>query len=142
MMATLRAYIKKHEGCSLTPYQCTAGQTTIGYGHNLTANGISQPIAEDLFEEDFGHALLYASAFWPGAQDDEPNRFAAIVDMAFNLGPTRLNCFEHLRAALERADYPAAAAAIRASRYAKQLPQRAHRNAQIILTGQSPETYL
>ena len=38
-------FTKLAEGLSLKPYRCPAGKLTIGYGHNLEANGISEEIA-------------------------------------------------------------------------------------------------
>jgi len=35
----VRDLIKKHEGLRLTPYRCSAGYRTIGWGHNLDAAG-------------------------------------------------------------------------------------------------------
>jgi lysozyme len=142
MNPSTRAYIKRHEGCSLTPYTCTADRITIGYGHNLSDCGISHAIAEALFEEDFAIAVQAASLFWPAGRTAHPNRFAALVDMAYNLGAARLSGFTNLRAALEREDFPAAAGHLLHSRYAKQVPARAQHNATILQTDLPPDTYL
>ena len=34
--------IKSHEGLSLAPYTDSVGKLTIGYGRNLTDNGVSE----------------------------------------------------------------------------------------------------
>ena len=41
----------KEEGLRLQTYKCPAGYDTIGYGHNLEANGLPEEILEDLKAE-------------------------------------------------------------------------------------------
>ena len=45
---------KQFEGLRLKPYNCPSGHLTIGYGHNLEANGITLEIAEELLKTDLG----------------------------------------------------------------------------------------
>ena len=54
--------LKKHEGLVLKPYKCPVGKLTIGYGHNLEDNGLSQSVCEYILIEDIEEAKrnLYA----------------------------------------------------------------------------------
>ena len=58
--------------------------------------------------------------------------WAVLVDMAYNLGVPRLMGFEKMLAAIERMDWKAAAAEVLDSRYARQVPNRAERNALLL----------
>ena len=64
-----------------------------------------------------------------------PNRQRALVDMAFNLGRTRLAGFKAMWAALERGDYHAAAVEALNSKWARQVGPRAQRIAKMIREG-------
>ena len=44
--------LKRHEGYREKPYRCTAGKLTIGFGRNLSDNGISRKEAEIMLRED------------------------------------------------------------------------------------------
>ena len=44
--------LKRHEGYRDKPYRCTAGKLTIGFGRNLTDNGISRKEAEIMLRDD------------------------------------------------------------------------------------------
>ena len=50
MNTKMKELLKEQEGLSLTPYKCTAGKLTIGYGYNLE-EGISENVANILFDE-------------------------------------------------------------------------------------------
>jgi GH24 family phage-related lysozyme (muramidase) len=50
-----RELLKELEGLYLTPYQCPAGKWTIGYGHNLEANGLT---AEEARRVDFNFEII------------------------------------------------------------------------------------
>ncbi len=100
---TARQQIKRHEGLRLKPYADTVGKLTIGYGHNLSGNGISQKVAEKVFREDYLVAeadarLTCGNSLW--GELNRPRR-AVLVNMAFNLGLPRLKRFKRMIRALE-----------------------------------------
>lgn len=142
MNADTRAYIKHNEGFRQFPYRCSEGYLTIGWGHNLDALGITNDVAAHIFEEDYQRACETAAQFWPAGRTADPARFAIVVDMAFNLGHSRLQAFVKFRAALEAQDFDRAAAELRNSRYYKQVGARAERNAALIATGVPVSAYL
>jgi len=135
-----RRLIKAHEGLRLTPYRCTEGYLTIGYGRNLETTGISRGEAEAMLDSDIdeAHRSLSFLDFWNDLNDA---RKAALIDMAFNLGITGLMTFKKMLAALERKDYDAASSEILDSRYAIQVGARAIRIATIIRSGVSPSNH-
>lgn len=119
--------IKKHEGLRLKPYQCTAGKTTIGYGRNLDDVGISQYMADEMLREDFAVARNTAVRFVGlfNFENLSDARKAVLIDMAFNLGETRLNKFKNFRAKIIEGDYLAAATEMVRSRWYNQVGSRA-----------------
>lgn len=120
------------EGVRLKPYVDTVGKLTIGVGRNLTDDGITIGEAKALLENDLAAAFVDCAALFDGFDRLTPERKAALVDMAFNLGRARLAGFKFLRAAIRAGNWSAAASEIRNSAWARQLPARATRIANII----------
>ena len=129
----LIAQINAHEGLRLYPYQDVVGVWTIGYGHNLTARGISQVVADRLLAEDI-EATLTALAGLPWYGGLSEIRQRVIADMAFNLGIDGLRRFTTMIAALVRKDYVAAAEAMLDSRWAIQVGYRSARLSRMMRT--------
>lgn len=88
------ALMRRFEGFYPKPYLCPAGVPTIGYGSTLYADGsavqltdppITRQQAEELLQltvrRDYLPAVL---KLCPGV--DDPNRLAALIDFAYNLG--------------------------------------------------------
>lgn len=101
--------LREEEGLRLKAYRCTGGALTIGYGHNIDANGMPPDIAsvsdalkqgitkaqaEDLLVRDAEVALATARRFVPGIDDMTPARQAALISMAFQLGAKTMGKFE------------------------------------------------
>lgn len=107
-MTNLRDMIKKHEGLRLKPYLDTKGKLTIGYGRNLSSNGISQLEADFLFEKDLAIAKQDLASVIDVNKLSE-NRYNALVDMMFCLGRTRFKKFKNMVKALKEEDYDKAA---------------------------------
>jgi len=129
--------IKQDEGLRLHPYTCTAGKVTIGYGRNLDDVGITAEEAEHLLTSDIEVARLDAeqftgSAVWDGLT---PARKAVIINMAFNLGITRLSQFKRLHNSLALSSYDEAAKEMLNSRWARQVGSRADRLAESMRHG-------
>jgi len=85
--------IKQFEGLSLTPYVCSGGINTIGYGNTYYTNGkrvtlkdpkITQKQAEELLK----HSLsTYEKAVDSFCRDDiSQYQFDALVSFAYNVG--------------------------------------------------------
>lgn len=127
--------LKKHEGLSLTPYKCSAGALTIGYGHNLDERGISEEAAELLLKQDAQIALNQAKTRIPCFKNLSEARKYVVIDMLFNLGLSRFMGFKKMLAALDKADYKTAAKEMLNSKWSTQVKSRAQFLAKIMETG-------
>ena len=133
--AIAETLIKHHEGVSPLPYQDSVGKITIGIGRNLTDRGLSVDEVEMLFANDMRLAAEILDIWLADWRALSPNRQAALLSMAFNLGGPRLSTFVKLRAALVACDYPAAAAEALNSKWAKQVGRRAQQIADLLTKG-------
>ena len=125
--------IRKHEGRRALPYQDTVGVLSIGIGRNLE-KGLSDDEIEYLFANDLNEAYAIASSYRYWALLSR-RRQDALLNMAFQLGPSRLAGFKKMHAALEQHDYSKAADECLDSRYAQQVPRRANTIADMIRNG-------
>lgn len=133
----LSAMIKRHEGFRAKPYEDSVGKTTIGWGRNLSDDGISVEEASLLLENDILAHTLDAQKL-PVFVKLDPVRQDVLIDMVFNMGLPRVLGFRKMLAALEVADWNEAAAEMRDSRWAMQVGNRALELAQMIRTGAYP----
>jgi len=88
------ALARRFEGCYLTPYLCPAGVPTIGYGATYYEDGTRVTLLDPAITRERADALLLwmvrtvylpsVLRLCPGV--DNPQRLAAIIDFAFNLG--------------------------------------------------------
>lgn len=115
----------RHEGLKLKPYKDTVGKWTIGVGRNLDDVGLTENEARYLLENDLGRirAELDDALPWWRALDDP--RQTVLLNMAFNLGLTRLMGFTKFLHALSHGDYERAAGEMLDSTWAKQVHRRA-----------------
>lgn len=142
--------LRKDEGLRLKAYKCTAGAWTIGYGHNIDANGMPPDIAsvsdakrkgitkeqaEELLLRDAEIALANARRLVPGIDAMTPNRQAALISMAFQLGGKTMATFYGTLRAVNTGQWREAARGMRLSRWAKQTPARVARLALMIEFG-------
>lgn len=129
--------LKRHEGFSQTVYRCTANRQTIGYGRNLDDVGISRSEAEFLLKNDIARALASVSAqpFWRNLDEV---RQAVLIDMCVNLGWGGLSKFARMLTAVSAGQFPKAADEMLDSIWAKQVPNRARRLAQMMRSGLWP----
>lgn len=97
-VAVAAALARRFEGCYLTPYLCPAGVGTIGFGATYYEDGTSVTLLDPAITRERAEALLlwmvrtrYLPAvlrLCPGV--DNPQRLAALIDFAFNLGAGQL----------------------------------------------------
>ena len=130
----MRSQLIQHEGIRLHMYQDTTGKITIGVGRNLSDNGISRAEALLMLDSDIDAAVTDLTTFdWWVDLDEVRQR--ALVDMRFNLGPTRFRGFHHMLAALDANDYNEAARQMRQSKWAQDVGQRAETLAMMMEVG-------
>ena len=122
--------ISLHEGVEPGVYEDTKGKRTIGIGFNLDEASnrkkaeavglnvqdmisgkktLSKKEMKMLYNESVKQAADDANAYLPKAGRQPPVVQKVLIDMAFNLGRTKLNKFEEMRKALVAGDYNKAA---------------------------------
>lgn len=126
--------IKQHEGLRLTPYRDSVGKLTIGYGLNLE-EGITKNEAEYLLNRRIEYALEDAKAIFRNFETLSDARKAALVDMAYNLGRSRLMQFIKLREAVHSHLFNLAAEEMLHSKWARQVGYRARDLADMMRRG-------
>ncbi len=134
--AKLRQQLMRHEGLRLKSYIDTVGKLTIGYGRNLDDVGITRDEAAYLLSGDISTAIQGLVTRYPWFDRLDPVRQAALVNMGFNLGATKLAGFKHTLAAIERGQYGDASTRMLDSLWATQVGQRAVELAAQIRTGE------
>ena len=152
-----------HEGLRLEVYKCPAGYWTVGVGRNLEGKplrkeeqeyifkrsglapdevievlkerGITKDEALFLLREDIADAEKDLQHFdWFPRLD--PVRRKVVLDMRYNLGPTRFRGFKKMIAALARGDYKAAAAEMVDSAWYHQVGNRSKRLVRMMESGE------
>jgi lysozyme len=134
----LKAQLRAHEGLRLRPYLDVVGVWTAGYGHNLTANGISLAVAELMLDDDVDVVLVeLAGVPWFAGLSDV--RQLAVADLVFNLGLAGLRSFVRFISALKAERYSAAARELEDSRWYRQVGVRGPQIVKMIETGLNAE---
>ncbi len=130
--------LKKHEGFSKTPYKCTAGKLTIGYGRNLEANGINEEEAELMLNIDVLKVKRDVNNAIPANTLKHLNgaRKSVLYNMAFNLGISGLLGFKKMLAALAIGDFTEAAKQMLDSKWSTQVKGRSAELAEQMRTGE------
>lgn len=103
--------IKKHEGCKLKAYKCSAGVWTIGVGHTLgvrEGDVITQKQADKLLRDDVAATELGLKGLVKPRITQ--NMFDALVSLVFNIGIGNFAKSTVLRE-INNADFAAAAEA-------------------------------
>ncbi len=127
--------LKRDEGFRSKPYRDTVGKLTIGYGRNLDDVGISKREAEELLRYDLFLANKELLKFPWYKYDLTSCRKRALLNMMYNLGATRFKRFNKMIKAFKDGDYNLAADEALASKWAKQVGDRAERIADLIRRG-------
>lgn len=128
-------YTKRFEGLRLKPYTCPAGKLTIGYGHNLDDNGITEDIAVRLLDADLQAAEREVRQRFTHFYKLNEARQFVLVDMCFNMGAAKLFSFKKMFAALAKDEYPTAAKEMLNSKWARQVGNRAKILCEIMKSG-------
>ena len=137
LLAIVQPLLELHEGRKSKPYTDTVGKLTIGIGHNLTDNGITDNVINTLFQQDITIAevnciTLFGEEVWQGLS---LRRKAALLDWCFNLGLNRAATFSNTIVAIKQGKFQNAAQGLRISRWAQQVGDRALRLAYMVEKG-------
>jgi lysozyme len=133
----LTTSIKAHEGFRQFPYTDTTGHMTIGYGRNLSAQGVSDDEASYLLKNNIDQAISDAQAKpWWACVSGNDARARAFIEIGFNIGFGTMDGFSKALDAAMRADWNTCAAEFLDSLWARQVGQRAITLTRMIATGQ------
>jgi lysozyme len=127
--------LERDEGIRLRPYLDTEGKMTIGIGRNLDDIGVDPEEARYMCRKDIQRAesgLTTVIPNWRGLSDA---RQRVLINMCFNMGPTRLAGFKNMVSAVKTDNFEDAAKEMLDSKWAKQVGARAERLAEMMRRG-------
>lgn len=130
----LKAQLRLHEGVRRFPYLDSVGKWTIGVGHNLSDKGLSPRAIDFLLDEDLDECVIDLATFPWFAPLDEVRQHV-LLDLRFNLGPSRFRGFKRMLRAVSEGDYAAAATALRRSLWFSQVKSRGETLVRMMQTG-------
>lgn len=127
--------IRRREGYRNYVYKCSKGYNSIGYGFNVDANplpgdirvylqkhGVILPeMAERLLDICVSSAIRACERLYPEFHTFSERRQLALLDLAYNMGETRLRKFTNTNHAINRGEWELAANGIKRSLYWTQL---------------------
>ena len=127
-------YIELNEGYRRYKYVDTVGVETIGIGFNLE-EGLSHEESVKILQMRMDKFIEELTRTIPAYRSLGTIRKIVLVDMAYNLGISRLLKFKKMLAALDDRNFELAAEELLDSTYARQVKGRAQRNAHMMSTG-------
>lgn len=126
--------LKEFEGLRLKAYTDSTGHVTIGFGRNLSDNGITLRMAYSMLDEDISYHLDKLSDLdWFNSLNE--SRKVAIVTMSYNLGLQSLLSFNKMIGFIKKKKYLSASKEIMNSQWANQVGNRAQETAHMMKTG-------
>ena len=150
MNDALRKLIKKHEGVSLIPYQCTGHKRTVGWGWNFDDNPLPEDVAsylqrhgkittkmaERLLDISLERAVKDARKLYPNFDEASKNRQVALASMLFQMGYTAMRGFITTNPMIWRGEWNDAADSLLKSKWArKDTPKRAKEVIELLRKG-------
>ena len=139
MSERLIKMLKRHEGVKSHAYKCSAGKVTVGVGRNIDENGgigLTDSEIDMLLANDIKRVEQELKDRFSWFRNLDSVRREAMIDIAFNLGITKLLGFKKALAAMESGDYYWASTEFNASRWAEQVGYRAEELCDMIETGE------
>ena len=129
-----------HEGLRLRAYFDTVGKITVGVGRNLTDKGLSHSEAMALLDHDLDEAITDLAGSFPWFIELDSVRQRVLVDLRFNLGPSRFRGFKRTIRMVSEGKYVLAGASMRDSLWFKQVKARGQRLVSMMVTGEDYTT--
>ena len=123
------------EGKRLDVYRDSLGLLTVGVGHLILkgdaipeGSTISEDRCQQLLEHDLDHAIVNSNMMFPGLPDRYPEEIQeVIINLVFNMGPTRLLGFKKFIMAIKTHNWQDAADELQNSKWYGQVGPRADR---------------
>jgi lysozyme len=128
--------LQRDEGYRQFPYRDTRGVLTIGYGFNLSGDGLTLTEAAEILRLRVADVHIRLKAALPWTANIDPVRRFVLVNMAYNMGMAGLLEFRHALTAVQAGDWEGAAAEMLKSAWASQVGPRAQRLAKQMETGE------
>lgn len=128
-------YITMNEGYRKDLYYDTEGIPTIGIGFNLL-EGFTLEESTAVLKIRMRKSIAELCERIPAYLEVCQVRKIVLLDLAYNLGISRLLRFKKMLAAIDQRDYQLAAKEMLDSHYATQVKGRARRNARMMETGE------
>lgn len=139
-ITNIQQQLERDEGRSLVVYADSLGFPTIGIGHKLQPwehypQGISADQCDQLFRMDLINVQNAIRSHLPWVLSLDDPRCGVFENMCFNMGIWRLLQFKDTIAAAQEHDWQKTAAAMNASRWEHQVPERADRLEKQMIVG-------
>jgi len=123
MMIKVRKSLFLHEGHTKFPYVDSVGKITIGVGYNLSDRGLSDEWINNQFLQDVNYFYSELSKYsWFETLNED--RQIVLIDMAF-MGIKTFASFKKMIDAIKNHDFVTASEEMLASKWAKQVKDRA-----------------
>ena len=123
--------LKRHEGVMYEVYLDTEGLPTAGIGHLLDAmtayevgDTVTKEQVDEWFTTDFAEAVSDCCAIFLNFESLPDQVKRVLVNMAFNLGRSRLGKFKNMVTAVNEGNYPKAADEMVDSKWYRQVKTR------------------
>lgn len=137
-LSKLQSELEADEGVKYKIYVDHLGYPTLGIGHRILREDpeyweplgteVSEKQVKKYFKRDVQNAVSDCEALYGVRFLDWPEEVKhVLINMAFNIGRTRLSKFKKMREALLLQDWKEAAKEGRDSKWHKQVPNRAER---------------
>lgn len=136
MITCIKDQLKRDEGWRGQPYKDSRGFLTIGYGHNLDADGIPPQVGDVLLDYDIRCADVILQSYFSWAMQLDEVRKGVMQNLVFNMGRGTLGKFVHFLAAMQQGDWATAKAELLNSAANHEEPQRIGRLAEQLVTGE------
>lgn len=125
--------LEHDEGKKNKPYRDSVGKLTIGIGRNLDDVGLSDDEIYYLLDSDIRSAEKTARELFPEYDTYSEEQRLALINMAFNLGKSRLAGFHNTIGLIKKGHWALARTNALLSKWAKQVKSRSTRVTDLFL---------
>ena len=144
LIEQIKEDLVKHEGYVTEIYLCSENYPTFGIGHMVTEEDmeytwpVGTPVTDErilqVFHDDCNEAVKDVDSIFDDVRNHPDNVVRVLVNMAFNLGRSRLSKFKNMVAAVNAKDYNKAADEMIDSKWYRQVKTRGVELAEIMRT--------
>lgn len=138
MTSRLEAMLELHEGYRTFPYYDSVGKLTIGIGFNIEDVGLLPDEITFILRNRINLVRTRLADEFPFFGNLDEVRQSVLIDMAYNLGISKLRKFRQTLKSIEQGDYASASVQMLDSLWARQVGVRAKRLSKMMETGEWP----